>query len=407
MINKKILQINTVINYGSTGRIAEEIGINAIQNSWESYIAYGRNDSSSKSFKIKIGNYWDIRLHGLKTILLDRHGFGSRTATHNFIKEIQKIKPNIIHLHNLHGYYLNVEILFDYLNSTKIPLVWTLHDCWPMTGHCTHFTFVGCNKWRSHCEHCPQKKEYPASLGIDNSYNNFAEKKKIFTGSHNITIVPVSNWLAEIVKESFLYKYPIKVIHNGIDLNIFKQKNVNKIKRKYQLNNKFVILGVANIWNERKGFKDFIELNNLLNDDEVIILVGLSKDKMKILPEGIIPIERTENVMELADLYSAADVFMNPTWEDSFPTTNLESLACGTPVITYKTGGSSEAIDQETGIVVEQGNLNGLIKAISKIKGQGKQFYTDACVSRARRLYRKEDRYNEYIELYEEILKEK
>lgn len=404
MIKKRILQINSVINSGSTGRIAEEIGLKAMQNSWESYIAYGRNDSSSKSHKVKIGNNWDVTWHVLGTRLLDHHGFESRKATRDFIREIQHIRPNIIHLHNIHGYYLNMDIMFDYLKSTEIPVIWTLHDCWPMTGHCTHFSFVGCNKWKTHCEKCPQKKEYPASFWIDNSSKNFEHKKKLFTSVQNLTIVPVSNWLAEIVKDSFFNKYSIKVIHNGVDSEIFRPINIDKIKLKYRLNDKFVVLGVANIWSKRKGLQDFIELQNSLKKDEVIVLVGLPKEKINSLPNNIIGIERTENVKELAELYSAANVFVNPTWEDNFPTINLESLACGTPVITYRTGGSPESITYETGFIVEQGDLEGVRKAIDTIKQNGKSFYTNSCRERAINIFNKEDRYAEYIQLYEELL---
>lgn len=401
---KKVLQINSVVNSGSTGRIAEEIGQTAISCGWKSYIAYGRNERTSKSKIIRIGNDLDIKLHGIQTRLFDRHGLTSKGATKKFIQEIKEIKPNIIHLHNIHGYYLNYEILFEYLIIANIPVVWTLHDCWPITGHCSYFSFVGCEKWKTECYKCPQKGEYPASWLIDRSRENYRLKKSMFIKLSNLTLIPVSNWLSEILKESFLQKYPTKVIHNGIDINVFRTATGMNFRLKHNLQDKFILLGVANVWESRKGLKDFIELNKFLNDQFQIVLVGLNSKQINQLPDEIIGIERTESVEELVELYTNSDVFVNPTYEDNFPTTNLEALACGTPVITYKTGGSPEAIDDSTGIIVEQGNINKLVDAVNQIKSHGKQNYSDACVDRAHRLYRKEDRYKEYIDLYESLL---
>lgn len=401
---KKLLQVNSVVNSGSTGRIAEEIGLTAIATGWESYIAYGRNDRPSKSELIKIGNDWDIKLHGLQTRLFDRHGLGSKSATQDLVEKIEKIKPDIIHLHNIHGYYINIEILFKYLQNTNISVVWTFHDCWPITGHCSYFSFVGCEKWKTQCFSCPQKTDYPASWLIDRSEKNFKLKKKLFTSLSNLTLVPVSKWLQDILSESFLQNYPIKVIHNGVNTDVFKPSAGDAFRKKHCFENKFILLGVASVWSPRKGLKDFIALGKLLNTDYQIVLVGLTKKQMEQLPDNILGIERTESVEELAEIYAASDVYVNPTYEDNFPTTNLESLACGTPVITYKTGGSPEAIDELTGIVVEQGNINKLVEAINQIIVKGKQFYTEACVERVHRLYRKEDRYREYIELYESLL---
>ncbi len=399
-----ILQINSVINSGSTGRIAEGIGMVAIKNGWKSYIAYARNDQLSKSEKIKIGNNIDVTLHGVRTRFLDQHGFGSYKATKSFIQQIKTINPDIIHLHNIHGYYLNIDLLFQYLSMIDKPIIWTLHDCWPLTGHCTYFSLVGCNKWEIHCEKCPQTRSYPASFFIDNSYKNYERKQELFTSVRNMTIVPVSNWLAEIVKRSFLKKYPIKVIHNGIDTTIFKPQTDLKVKKKYGIDEKFIILGVANIWEERKGLKDFLRLSSLSRKDEIIILVGLKQNQLKKLPSNIIGIERTESVEELVDLYSAADVFVNPTWEDNFPTTNLESMACGTPVITYNTGGCHEAIVPETGFIIEQGDISELRQIINKVRNNGKEFYSTQCSQHTKQNFDKNDRFDEYIQLYNSLL---
>lgn len=401
---KKLLQINSVANISSTGRIAEEIGQTAISKGWESNIAYGRAARESKSELIRIGNDWDNKLHGLQTRLLDNHGLASRKSTKAFIAEVNKIQPDIIHLHNIHGYYLNYKLLFKYLKSSNIPVIWTLHDCWPITGHCTYFDFIGCNKWQKHCFNCPQKKEYPASFLIDRSMQNFDIKRKLFSEIENITLVPVSLWLKDVLKKSFLSSKKIQVIHNGINNEVFKPIIKLNIQKKYNLFNKFVILGVANEWIPRKGFIDFIEIQKRLNEDFKIIIVGLNKDQLKLLPLNFIGIERTENINELIELYSACDVFLNPTYEDNFPTTNLEALACGTPVITYNTGGSPEAVDEETGIVVEKGDIDGLVSAIMEVKTNGKSHYTAKCRERAIKHFNKDDKYMEYIRIYEEIL---
>lgn len=397
-----VLQINSTLNWGSTGRIAEEIGQMIIANGGESYIAYGRYGNHSQSRVIRIGNKWNVYLHVLQTRLFDRHGLVSKKATHLLIKHIEEIKPDIIHLHNIHGYYLNYPILFDYLAYSKIPIVWTLHDCWPFTGHCSHFSYVKCERWKIACNNCIQKNDYPSSFLFDNSKDNYYKKMASFTSIENMTVVPVSKWLRSLVTESFLKKYPINVIHNGIDINVFHPLDSSQLF--YTSNNKFVILGVASIWEKRKGLDDFIQLQKLLSQDYSIILIGLTKAQIKQLPQYIIGIERTNSVQELAAYYSSADVFFNPTWEDNFPTTNLEALACGTPVITYKTGGSPEAIDENTGFVIEQGNLNEAIRAMEQIKSVGKGAYTQACRERAVKYFNKKDRYADYLQLYNEIL---
>ncbi len=407
MNREKLLQINSVINSGSTGRIAEEIGQLAMKNGWKSCIAFGRNDRPSQSETIKIGNDWDIKWHGLQTRLFDRHGLASTKATKKLVEKIKEIQPDVIHLHNLHGYYLNIETLLLYLATADIPVVWTLHDCWPMTGHCAHFSFIACDKWKTQCKHCPQKKGYPTSYLMDRSYQNYRLKRELFTSVSKMTLVPVSNWLATIVKDSFLKGYPVKTIYNGVDTTVFSPRESDEIREKYKIKDKFVLLGVANVWDQRKGLNDFIRLSRLLKDDEIIILVGLTNRQINHLPSNILGIRRTENIHQLAELYSLADLFVNPTWEDNFPTTNLEALSCGTPVATYRTGGSPEALTSETGFVVEQGDLTGIRTAIDAVKNKGKSFYSAACRERATKMFNKNDRYAEYIQLYEQMLSEK
>lgn len=401
----KIFQINTTLNSSAPGRIAEEIGKVLLAKGHESYIGYGRRLRPSASWSIKIGSPMDQAIHGLKTRILDLHGFGSSSATARFIEQVKRIDPDIIHLHNIHGYYLNVDVFFSYLKASGKPVVWTLHDCWPFTGHCSHFDFVNCDKWKTQCFSCPNKMVYPKSLFLDNSRNNYLRKREIFNGLDSLTIVTPSDWLNSISKGSFLKDYPVRTINNGIDLGVFQPLDVsNDVLEKYGISGKTIILGVANMWGKHKGLADFVQLSSMISESERIVLVGLNKKQLKGLPENITGISRTENVHDLAKLYSSADVFVNPTYVDNFPTTNLEALACGTPVITYNTGGSPEAIDDKTGIVVNKGDVSGLYNSIQMIISQGKYQYTLACRNRAEMLYDKNDRYNDYIMLFQEII---
>lgn len=401
---KKLLQVNVVANSGSTGRIAEEIGKTAMANGWQSYIAYGRNDSHSQSQLIRIGSDWDVKMHGIQTRLFDRHGFASKKATNKLIQKIDWLKPDVIHLHNLHGYYINIELLFNYLKKTNIPIVWTLHDCWPVTGHCVYFDFIRCEKWKTQCNRCPQKATYPASYFIDRSKKNFIIKKELFSSMPNLTLVSVSQWLANIIEQSFLKNSSLRVISNGIDTDVFQPVPVKSILTKYSLDHKFILLGVANVWSPRKGLMDFVELSKKLDSDYQIILVGLTQKQINTLPKNIIGFKRTESIKELVELYSTADVVLNISYEETFGMTTVEGFACGTPGIVYNATASPELIDNATGIIVEKGDIEGLGRAIQQIKNKEKKFYTEACIERARRFYRNEDRYQEYLDLYESIL---
>lgn len=400
-----ICQINTTLNSGSTGRIAEDIGIAAIQNGWQSYIAYGKTSGTSQSHAIRIGDDWNMKFHALATRLFDNHGFASVYATRRFISELDAINPDIIHLHNIHGYYLNAEVLFKYIKKKGIPVVWTLHDCWPLTGHCSYFDYVNCNKWKTGCCFCPNKKGYPASLFLDRSKQNYIRKKELFTSVRNITFVTPSRWLKDIVGKSFFHAYPVRTIYNGVDLSVFRPIEDDSIRMKYDLKpGKRIILGVASTWDRRKGLADFIELNKLIPSDMQIVLVGLNAEQIHSLPKRMKGIKRTENIQELAALYSIADVFVNPTWVDNFPTTNVEALACGTPVVTYRTGGSPEAVSSNTGIVVDKGNISQLYEAIQGIIKKGKEICQQSCRQRAEVLFDKKDRYQDYVELYNTLL---
>lgn len=407
---KKLLQINPVARVStSTGRIMQEIGELAMANGWESYIAYsyGRDgEKHSTSKLVPVGNRLDVAWHGLVTRLADRHGLASVGATKAFIAEIERIKPDIIHIHNIHGYFLNYRILFDYLAKCNIPVVWTVHDCWLYTGHCYHYSYVGCSKWQDECRECPQRRSFPASWFVDRSNRNFHYKRNAFTSipAGMFTIVPVSGWIKGEMERSFLKECSFRVIHNGIDTSLFTVHDPAGVKRRYGLEGKHVILAVASIWCEEKGWNDLLSLAARLNDGEVLVMVGVNEKQQAMLPANVVGISRTENIGQLAELYSAADVFVNPTWQDNYPTVNLEAIACGTPVVTYRTGGSVEAVTEATGIVVEQGDTAALLRAVRLVEDRGKAFYQQACRDYALEHFRKEDRYADYLRLYDELI---
>lgn len=392
----KVFQINSTCGFGSTGRIAVDILKELEKNGGEGVIAYGRNSAPQNVNSYRIGSDLDVKIHGVLSRITDRQGFYSSSATKKLIEKIKDYNPDIIHLHNIHGYYLNVAILFEFLKEYNKPIVWTLHDCWAFTGHCAYFSFNGCEKWKTECNTCPLKKDYPTSLVMDNSNKNYKQKKELFTKPASITFVTPSNWLKDLTEKSFLGKYPVKVINNGIDLNKFKPTE-SDFREKNNLQDKFIILGVASVWEERKGLKDFIKLNEMLCENEKIVLVGLDDNQLATLPQNIIGIKRTNSIEELAELYSAADVFVNPTYEDNYPTTNLEAISCGTPVVTYITGGSPESVFEGNGYSVPQGDINAIYNAIKKV---------DGCKTPTNDFFDASKRYKEYVDLYKEILGE-
>lgn len=393
----RILQINTTVNFGSTGKIAEEIGKSAIEKGHESIIAYGRKKRQSDSLTFKIGSSFEMYIHGIQSLLFDKHGLGSRNPTNNLIKFIFQNRPDAIGLHNLHGYYLNYELLFKCIKELNIPVIWTFHDCWPFTGHCSHFERIGCEKWQSHCHNCPLHTAYPKSI-VDRSFQNFKYKMNAFTGVDKLLIVTPSEWLANLVRKSFLKDYPIAVIHNGIDLKKFiKSESSNSEK---------ILLGVANVWTKQKGLDDFIRLRRELDDSWELVLIGMTRIQINNLPPGINGLERTKSIEDLVEWYNKANVFINLSYSDNFPTTNIESLACGTPVITYNTGGSPEAVDSKTGFVVQKGDIKGILESINTIEQKGKKHYSKACRERVEINFDKEIQYQKYINFYQDLVNE-
>lgn len=395
----RVLQINSVSGIRSTGRICTDLAEMLIERGDQCTIAYGRETVPAKYQAIskRVGTQRDVYAHVLKTRALDRTGFGSKDVTKKFVHWIKEYSPDVIHLHNLHGYYIHIKILFDYLAQANIPIVWTLHDCWAFTGHCAYFSYINCEKWREGCHQCPLIKKYPSSWGVDNSKNNWQKKKELFTSVKNMTLVSPSRWLADLAKESFLGKYPTMVIPNGIDVQVFKP-TPSDFRKKHQLDEKIIVLGVASVWDERKGLQDMLDIAKALDDRYQVVLVGVTEKQKREIDSQIIAITRTNNTQELAEIYTTADVFVNPTYEDNYPTTNLEAQACGTPVLTYNTGGSPETLMPSLGKVLQEKGSSALLSAIMEVKKK-------KCISGDFYRLSKGTTYQEYIALYSNVLK--
>lgn len=387
-----LLQVNVVSNVLSTGKIAEDIAKVAISYGWKSYIAYGRDSKPSVSQEFKMGSKISIYEHYVMNRFFDREGWESQSATQDLVRFIKEVKPDIIQLHNIHDHYLNYPILFNFLSKLNIPIIWVQHDCWSFTGGCMYFDMLNCCKWQTECKDCPQKR----SFLIDNTSKHFMLKKQLLDAVPNLIFVSVSDWLHGLLSQSIHKNRSIVTIHNGIDVLRFKPMPSSTCE------NKFRILGVAAVWDKRKGIDDFFKLRQLLSDDYEITLVGLNKKQLHSLPKGIKGLTRTANIEDLAQLYSDSDVFVNPTYSDNFPTTNIEALACGTPVITYNTGGSPEAIDVKTGVVVPQGDIIALKEAIEMMRLH--PLSSDDCRKRAEENFDKNKCFNKYIELYQSLL---
>lgn len=397
----RVLQVNSVYGRGSTGRIVEEIGASLNANGHDGFVAYGRGNAPTGNGFIRVGNGRDVLQHGVRSRVLDQHGLGSVNPTEALVQRIKEVGFDVIHLHNIHGYYLNYEVLFEYTKSAAIPLIWTLHDCWPFTGHCAFFTYVECDKWRSHCHNCPQKAAYPTSIARDNSYENFERKRDAFAGQDNLTVVTPSHWLANLASASTLAEYPTRVIPNDPNLDAFKPVQ-SKWKRKMGLEGMYVILGVANYWEHRKGLHFLENLAPELRPDEVVVIVGNVPRGTK-LPERFLHIRATEDIAELAAIYTASDVYVNPTLEDNYPTTNLEAMACGTPAITFDTGGSGETISRGHGRVLTEKTSAALRAAIDDLRATP---LASSSMAEKHTLLRPSDvtMSQQYLKLYEEVL---
>lgn len=403
----KLLQIDSCLGIYSTGRITEGIATKAIQRGWECYIAHGARyvgKTIQKPYQITSRN--NEYVHYALSVLLDSHGLHSTKMTKNLVRWIDEVNPDVINLHCIHGYYLNYKVLFEYLSQKNIPVVWTFHDCWAFTGHCAHFVSVDCNKWKEEgCHDCPLKMNYPTSI-LDKSSRNYKLKKSLFLSLRNMEIVSVSKWLDGLVKESFFKDVQNHIIYNGIDTDTFKPRDSNR-KKDLDLEGKIILLAVASSWSKEKGLQDYVALSNKLPYNYRIVLVGVSKKMAQSLPEGIISLPRTNNAIELAEYYSMADIVLNLSYQETFGLTTVEAMACGTPGIVYDRTASPELVSEETGMIVHAGDIDMLFDRIKIICTNGKNKYSSACRNRVLELFSQEDKYNEYINLYEQIISNK
>lgn len=354
----RYLFINSVAGFGSTGRIVVQQCRQLMSEGHECMIAYSREAKNCDGIPLyHIGNGLDVRLHALCARITDSAGFHSGRATAALIHRIEEYAPDVIWLHNLHGYYLDVEQLFSYLKTCGKEIHWTLHDCWAFTGHCAYFDYVNCEKWKSQCFNCPQKGSYPSSLYLDNSKGNYRKKKQAFANVPNLLIRVPSLWLKRRVQESFLGEYPVEVVPNEVDRTVFRPTPGN-LRERYHLEDKKIILGVANVWEPRKGLRTFVELSELLDETYQIVLIGLTDKQIQSLPERILGLLRTSSAAELAAAYTAADLYVCPSVEETFGMTVLEAACCGTPVIVYRGTACEEVAQQFGGVAVEVGAEN-------------------------------------------------
>jgi len=397
----KVLLINTVCGIRSTGRICTDIAEVLEKEGHDCKIAYGREvvPDKYKKYAVKISTKLSVKMDAFFTRLFDNAGFNSFLSTKKFIKWIKQYNPDVIHLHNLHGYYLNVKLLFKYLAKANIPVVWTLHDCWAFTGHCSHFVSKNCNLWQTGCKKCPLKKSYPSSLIIDRSKKNYKDKKRLFTSVKNMTIVTPSDWLKGLVEKSFLGKYPVKTIRNGVDLTVFKPTESN-FREEYGLTDKMIILGVASAWGKNKGINNFIELSEKLGDDYKVVLVGLTKEQAKNVPEQILVIERTNSVSQLAEIYTTADVYFNPSRQETMGLTTVEAMACGTPAVVSNYTAVPEVIDENGGVVLKDLNVDNVLEVLNQVLST-----TYSNTIETAKKYEKIKQYMIYVNLYEESFK--
>lgn len=402
----KILQVNTVSGIGSTGRNVIELGHKIEEVGFESYIAYGQGTSYGKNH-FKIGGFLENHIHNLFSRVFGKQGYMTKSGTRKLIKFIEEIEPSIIHLGNLHGNYLNIEIFFQYLSKKNIPIVWSIHDCWAYTGKCAHYTEIGCYKWQIVCNKCPQVQKYPPSLFFDKSKVMFKDKKRLFTGVKNMVIVPVSDWLCNELKFSYFNKYPIKRIYNWIDLETFNLK-AEKCYNSYKIDkNKFIILGVSAGWSKSDiKMQDFIKLEKLISqysNEFQIVLLGEQKEK-GCIPKTFIHIPYVENKRHLASIYASADVYVHLATEDTFGKVIAESMACGTPAIAYDSTVYPEVVKEGCGYIAKKRDVFDVFEKIKLIEKNGKEKYSNECFKLVSESYNYNKNSLEFIELYKSLL---
>ena len=395
----KVAFINSVAGFGSTGRLVSTL---SMMDEVDGKVYYGRKKDSSNAISMRFTGDIGNVTHAVGTYFFDDHGFHNAMETKRMLKDLDEFNPDIVHLHNLHGYYVHVGVLFDYLKRKNKKVIWTLHDCWSFTGHCAHYDGIGCDKWKDKCYDCPITNEYPFSWNKHNVTKNYERKKEVFTSiKDNLAIVTPSYWLEEQVKQSFLKECNVMTIHNGINLNDFKYTE-SSFRKKYHLEDSFIVLAVASVWDTTKGIEDLKELANSLPENIKIVVVGGTLSSNTTSIENALCIPRTNTVKELCEIYSASDAFINLTKQDTFPTVNIEALACGLPVITYKTGGSPEILTDKTGIVVEKNNIEKMKEVLIEL-AKNNSFKKEDCIEIASH-YSLDKMYESYLGLYKKVM---
>ncbi len=397
----RVFELNTFCGKGSTGRIAAQIARLVEQEGGRCEIGFGAGEPSSDTLDIayRIGVPAERKLHGAMRKLIDGEGLGSKTGTAKLIRHMESFKPDVVHLHNIHGCYLNHKLLFDWLRRCGLPIVWTLHDCWPFTGHCAYFDYAGCEKWRDGCNNCPQQRGYPVCYGIDRSSANYKRKRRLFTSLDKLTLVAPCEWMKKPLSASFMKDIPVRIVYNGVNAEVFKPTE-SGLREQYGIGGAKLLLSVASDWDERKGLRYLVEAAHKLGDAYRFVVLGLEDGQRETLPANMLGLGRTESQAELAAWYTAADCLVNPTMEDNMPMVNPEALSCGTPIAAFDTGGCAEAVGEDCGAIVPKGDVNDLCEAIKRICSEPKP--TEACLARAARFDEKAT-FKGYIDLYREL----
>ena len=397
--------INSVCGIRSTGRICTDIAEILEANGHECKIAYGREEVPQKhqKYAVRIGNKASLYGHALKARLFDCAGFGSSAATRKLIAKIKEYNPDIIHLHNLHGYYIHVGLLFKFLREYGKPILWSFYDCWSFTGHCAHFDFNACEQWKTGCHKCPHKKDYPASI-CSRAQRNYQAKRSLFTGLSNLQIIVPSRWMQKMVSQSYMQQYPVHVFPNGIDLASFIPPKT-EFRKKWGLQDKFLVLGVSSFWNKMKGLEYFNRLAEELDREKFqVVLVGQAEKGS--LSNNVFHVSATNNIQELCELYTAADIFVNPTLQETQGLTTVEALACGIPAIVFNSGGAAECVDETCGIVVERGDYQNLLNSVLRVQSGEVKIDKQDCIRVAQK-YEAQRLYKEFMRLYEDAIESK
>lgn len=399
----RVLQINAVYGFSSTGRTTLELTNALIEQGHEAYVAYSNATITSHN-GYQIGGVLEKKIHGFLSRLFGNQGYYSTYSTTKLLEYIDTINPDIIHLRNLHDNYINVRKLMNYIAEHNIAVVVTLHDCWFFTGRCCYYTEDNCFKWKESCGSCPRLKKDNVSWFFDRSRKMLKDKEQWYSKINKFAVVGVSDWITYEARKSILKNaLLIKRIYNWIDLEVFKPQDTIVLRKKLGLEKTFVVLGVSQRWSQQKGLDVFIELANKVQDNTKIVLIG-SIPNGTILPQNVICIGTTNSVAELAMYYSMADVFVNPSIQETFGKVTAEALASGTPAIVNNSTANPELIGTGCGYILENTDSTSILEAIKDIRTKDKSCYSSFCISHAKRNFNMSDRIKDYIALYERLI---